>query len=311
MKLRQLVYLQEVVQQSFNVSNAANALFTSQSGVSRQLQDLAEELGVELFRRQGKRLIGLTTAGEEIVAVAAEVLRATQRIKKIADTHRDGQRWELMIVATRHALAARLHDAIVRCRQELPALQVQVTQEDPSKAYAMLRAGDADLGFVSEPVKPLTDLAYFPLAEWQLLLVVPQGHPLGTLPQVTLEAIAGYPCCSFERASLSRQVLDQTFESAGLKSPIAFSLTSTASILQYVETGVGLGFVGEVSFMGAYHPNLQPIDVGHLFRSLTSGVVLPRNHPLSDPVRSFVQILAPHLDIELQNGRIANATASA
>jgi DNA-binding transcriptional LysR family regulator len=300
MKLRQLIYLHEVAQQSFNISAAADALFTSQSGVSRQLQELADELGVDLFLRHGKRLVGLTEAGEEIASVAAEVIRDTRRIKTIADTHRQGKRGLLAIVATRHVADGSLHEAIMRCRTEMPTLQIEINQEDPAVAFTMLQAGSAHLGLLSEPPEQFPDLIYFPLTQWRLLLVVPKGHPLCELPAVTLEAIAEWRCCSFERSARSRQVIDETFEAAGLQSPVVFSLDSSVRILKYVETGVGIGFVGEVSFDGNRYPDLTAIKVDHLFRSLTTGLVLPRKVQLSAALRSFIEILAPGLSLAEQ-----------
>ena len=302
MKLRQLVYLHEVVQQSFNISAAANSLFTSQSGVSRQLQELSQELGVELFTHHGRRLIGLTEVGKEIVEATAEALRVIKRIKQIADTHRLGESGVLRIVASRHAMASNLHQAIVRCRQELPGLQVEISQEEPTVALELLKGGRADLGLLTEPTEPLQDLMYCPLAEWRLQLVVPVGHPCTELPDLSLKALATYPCCSFERSARTRQIIDETFERAGVKSPIAFSLDSTPSILDYVQSGLAIGFVVEDSFQLAHYPGLQILDVHHLFHPLTTGIVLPRKVRITHGLRNFVSHLAPHLAINWENG---------
>lgn len=302
MKLRQLVYLHEVVQQSFNISAAANSLFTSQSGVSRQLQELSQELGVELFTHHGRRLVGLTEVGKEIAEATVEALRITKRIKQIADTHRLGESGALRIVASRHAMASNLHQAIVRCRQELPGLQVEISQEEPAVALELLRGGRADLGLLTEPTEPLPDLVYCPLAEWRLQLVVPAGHPCTELPDLTLEALAAYPCCSFERSARTRQIIDEAFELAGVKSPIAFSLDSTSSILDYVQSGLAIGFVVEDSFQLAHYPELQILDVHHLFHPLTTGIVLPRKVRITYGLRNFVSHLAPHLAIDWDNG---------
>jgi LysR family cys regulon transcriptional activator len=307
MKLRQLVYLHEVTQQAFNISAAAKALYTSQPGISRQLQDFAGELGVELFRHQGKRLIGLTPAGEEIAAVAAGMIRDIKRIKEIAAAHESGYSGGLVIVATRHAAANRLHEAMIRCQDSLPTLDVRVFEEDPANAATMLREGDAHLGVLSEPPVRSPDLVYFPLEEWRLLLVVPRNHPLTRLPVVTLAALTGYPACSYEGSARSRQVLDETFRAAGLRSPVSYSLGSSAKILQYVATGVSIGFVGEADFLPANHPDLQGIDVSYLFRPLTTDLVLPRKERLSDAVRAFAKILAPTVTLAWQGGPWADA----
>ncbi|KAA6183053.1 LysR family transcriptional regulator [Thiohalocapsa marina] len=300
MTLRQLTYLREVIRQSFNVSNAARALYTSQSGVSRQLQDLAEELGVDLFVRCGKRFVGLTEAGKEIAAVVDDILRDSQRIRKIADAHRDGNRGVLRILATRHVAASSLHEAIVRCRQEMPALQIEINQEDPGLAFELLRQHGADLGMLPEPPAQFTDLAYFPLTRWHLTLVVPQGHVLMAATELTLETLSAYPCCCYERTSRSRQIVDETFELAGMRSPVSFSLSSSPDILQYVATGIGIGLIAEEAFNAARHPDLAAVDVRHLFQPITTGVVLPRNVRLSTALRAFIKVLSPGLDLEVQ-----------
>lgn len=302
MKLRQLVYLNEVVQQSFNISAAANSLYTSQSGISRQLQELTEELGVELFTHHGRRLVGLTEVGKEIAEAAEDALRITRRIKQIAETHRLGESGALRIVASRHAMASNLHQAIVRCRQEMPGLQVEISQEDPVVALEMLKGGRADLGLLTEPTEPLGDLVYCPLAEWHLQLVVPAQHPCTELPALTLEVLAAYPCCSFERSARTRQIIDQTFELGGIKSPIAFSLDSTLSILDYVQSGLAIGFVVDDSFQPDRYPELRILDVHHLFRPLTTGLVLPRKVRITYGLRAFVSTLAPNLSLDWDNG---------
>jgi DNA-binding transcriptional LysR family regulator len=298
MKLRQLVYLDEVIRQHWNISAAAKALCTSQPGISRQLHDLGAELGVEIFQRQGKRLIGLTEAGLEIAEVAAEVIRDIKRIHDIAAAHGAGQPGRLVVVASRHAAATCVRDAMARCRTALPALQFQVSEEEPGVATAMLRSGEADLGVLVESSTRYPDLAYFPLEEWRLILVIPQHHPIGALPTITLEALAGYPCCSYERSARARQVLEETFASAGLASPVTFSLGSSAQILQYVSTGVAIGLVAAVAFGPAQYPDLRSIDLSHLVCPLITSLVLPRGGRTSPAVRAFLKVLVPTLSFD-------------
>ena len=73
MTLQQLRFLREIARQSLNISNAATALHTSQPGVSRQIQSLEHELGVQLLRRRKNRILGLTETGNEILHAAQRV----------------------------------------------------------------------------------------------------------------------------------------------------------------------------------------------------------------------------------------------
>ena len=74
MTLQQLRYLVEVAQRGFNVSEAAEALFTSQPGGSKQIKQLENDLGVVIFERVGKRLTGVTEAGGQVLAHARRIL---------------------------------------------------------------------------------------------------------------------------------------------------------------------------------------------------------------------------------------------
>ena len=84
MKLQQLRYICEVANHDLNVSATAQSLFTSQPGISKQIRLLEEELGVEVFARNGKHLVSITTAGAEVLRVASEILHKVDAIKQIS-----------------------------------------------------------------------------------------------------------------------------------------------------------------------------------------------------------------------------------
>ena len=184
---------------------------------------------------------------------------------------------------------------MVRIHEEMPALDVRVYEEEPGNASTMLRTGAANLGILSESAERYPDLLYFPIEQWRLVLVAPRGHALCGLATVTLQALARYPLCSYERSAMSRQVIEEAFRQAGLKSPVAYSLGSSTLILEYVESGVGVGILGEAAFDPTRHPHLRGIDVGHLFRPLTTNIVLPRTARVPNFVYGFARILAPSL----------------
>mgnify|MGYP001579951787 CR=1 FL=1 len=84
MKLQQLRYVWEVAKNDLNVSATAQALFTSQPGVSKQIRLLEDELGIEIFVRSGKHLTEITHVGEQIISMAGEILDRARTIKEIA-----------------------------------------------------------------------------------------------------------------------------------------------------------------------------------------------------------------------------------
>src|SRR5664279_5314140 len=104
MKLHQLRYVREVARQGLNVSVAATALHTSQPGVSKQIQLLEEELNLQIFQRNGKRLIGITEPGKNILELAERVMHDMENIKRVGEefSHEDAG---TLTVATTHTQA--------------------------------------------------------------------------------------------------------------------------------------------------------------------------------------------------------------
>ena len=83
MKLQQLRYALEVYRHNLNVSEAADALFTSQPGVSKQIRLLEEELGIQIFIRSGKRIVSVSQPGKDVLQIVERVLHDIQNIKNI------------------------------------------------------------------------------------------------------------------------------------------------------------------------------------------------------------------------------------
>lgn len=86
MKLRQLKYIVAIADNGLNVSAAAKRLYTSQPGVSKQLKQLEEELGVEIFVRNGRTLSRITPTGQEVIARARVIVREAEAIRRLCRT---------------------------------------------------------------------------------------------------------------------------------------------------------------------------------------------------------------------------------
>ena len=74
MNFQQLKIIREAARQDYNLTEVANMLFTSQSGVSRHIRELEDELGIEIFVRRGKRLLGMTEPGKALLVIAERIL---------------------------------------------------------------------------------------------------------------------------------------------------------------------------------------------------------------------------------------------
>jgi len=129
MNLQQLKYLNEVVRRGLNISDAANALYTSQPGVSKQIKLLEEELGIDIFVRNGKRIVAVTEPGKAVLDIAQRVLQETESLKRVGQEFRSQDSGNLTI-ATTHTQA----------RYALPRVVQQFTRRYPEVKLGCIRA---------------------------------------------------------------------------------------------------------------------------------------------------------------------------
>src|SRR3990167_1867359 len=158
MKLHQLRYLHEVVRQGLNITSAAEALFTSQPGISKQIQLFEEELGLQVFQRNGKRLTGVTEPGTQILALATKVIRDIDNIKRVGEEFSDVEAGTLTIATTHTKARYKLPAAVKAFMSKYPKVKLNIHQGNPSQVAEQVANGDADIGIATEYISDYEDL---------------------------------------------------------------------------------------------------------------------------------------------------------
>ncbi|MGL4477537.1 MAG: LysR substrate-binding domain-containing protein, partial [Aeromonas veronii] len=162
MNFQQLRIIREAARRDYNLTEVANALFTSQSGVSRHIRELEEELGIELFIRYGKRLLGMTEPGKELLVIAERILNDANNIRKLASTfaNRDSGR---LLVATTHTQARYALPRVVKAfREQFPLVQLELRQGSPEEIVRLVQTGEVDIGISSEQLDKSEGVVAFP-----------------------------------------------------------------------------------------------------------------------------------------------------
>ncbi|MGD8568344.1 MAG: HTH-type transcriptional regulator CysB [Gammaproteobacteria bacterium] len=298
MKLHQLRYVYEVANHNLNVSEAAEVLFTSQPGVSKQIRLLEDEIGVPIFTREGKRLTRITPAGEQILARTQYILREIESIKQIGDEFRNEQTGSLTIATTHTQARYALPAVVKKFVKQFPGVKLFLKQGYPEEIAAMVVDGNADMVIATEAVADTRDLVALPCYQWNRCALVLPDHPLLTKPAVTLADIAEYPILTYDFAFAGRTLVSETFEQAHLQPNIVFTALDSDIIKTYVELGLGIGLVAAMAYDPDQDDALRMIDLGHLFPSSTTWVGLRKNSFLRSYVYFFIEQFAPHLDPE-------------
>ena len=297
MKLHQLRYICEVADRGLNVSEAAEAMHTSQPGVSKQIRLLEAELGVPIFARTGKRLTALTEPGAEVVQAARRALREVENIRRIGQEYR-GESNGTLTIATTHTQARYVLPPVIRqfCDRH-PGIRLQIRQGSPEQICDMAYHGEADLAIATEAVASREGLIALPCYRWHHDVLVTPDHPLLALGRTpTLEELAAYPLVTYDFAFAGRTQLSQTFANAGLKPQVVLTALDADVIKTYVELGLGVGLVANVAFDAERDVNLRLIDTAQLFPASTTWVGIRRGGYLRGFVYDFIELFAPHLD---------------
>lgn len=296
MNFQQLRIIRETVRQNYNLTEVANALFTSQSGVSKHIKDLEDELGIELFIRRGKRLLGLTEPGKELVEIVERMLLDARNIKRLAEQFSNRDQGQLTIATTHTQARYALPPVVTRFKQSFPKVHLVLHQASPKEIVDMLQSGEADIGIATEALETGHDLVTFPYYSWHHAVIVPEGHPLETLDTLTLEAISEYPIITYHEGYTGRSRIDKTFALAGLTPDIVMSALDADVIKLYVELGLGIGIVASMAFSPERDQHLRLLDSSHLFEANTTRIAVRRGHYLRGYAYRFIEYCAEPLN---------------
>ncbi|MGV3590478.1 MAG: LysR substrate-binding domain-containing protein, partial [Gammaproteobacteria bacterium] len=251
MNFQQLRIIRETVRCNFNLTEVANRLYTSQSGVSKHIKDLEDELGVELFVRKGKRLLGMTEPGREMVKIVERLLLDAHNIKNLADQYSKQDQGHLTVATTHTQARYVLPGVVVEFRKQFPKVKLHLHQGSPGEIAQMLHDGRADIGIATEALHDVEGLVSYPYHCWHHGVIVPAGHPLdrkGSKKKLTLQEIAAHPIVTYHEGFTGRARIEEAFKGAGLEPEIVLSALDADLIKSYVELGLGIGIVASLAY---------------------------------------------------------------
>ncbi len=296
MKLQQLRYLCETAHQDMNLSRAAKALHTSQPAISKQIQLLEEELGVDIFLRNGKRVVGITQPGQLIIQTATRILRDADNLKRIAQDFSNESSGTLTIATTHTQARYALPLVIQRFTTRYPKVKLILRQGSPVQIATLVSSGDADIAIATEAIEHFHELVMLPCYEWNRCIVVPPKHPLLKQKLLMLEEINRYQIITYDFAFTGRSKINQAFADRGLEPNVVLTAIDSDVIKTYVELGLGVGILANMAFDPKRDKNLRSIDASHLFEPSTTRIGISRNSYLRGYIFDFIEMFAPHLN---------------
>lgn len=295
MNLQQLRYLNEIVRRDLNISDAAAALYTSQPGISKQVKLLEEELGIEIFARNGKRIVALTEPGKNILEIARRILHETDNLKQVGQEFQAQDSGHLILAATHTQARYALPQVVKEFIKRYPKVTLGLHQGNPTQIAEQVINREADIAIATESIMLYDELVSMPCYDWHHCVVVPPKHPLLEFKKISLARLAEYPIVTYDFAFSGRSKIDEAFAAANIEPNIALTAMDSDVIKTYVELGLGVGILADLAFIPERDRHLRKIETTHLFKPNTTRLAIRKNEYLRGYTYDFIELFAPHL----------------
>ena len=296
MNLHQFRFVREAVRQNFNLTTAAKALFTSQPGVSKAIIELEDELGVEIFRRHGKRIRSLTEPGKRILLSIERILDEVETLKRVGKDFASQDQGNFVIATTHTQARYALPKVLTEFTKRFPKVRVSIQQGNPGQIAELLIHDRADIAIATEGIANMPGVLALPGYQWQHVVMVPLSHPLLNQATVTLEEIAKYPIITYDKAFAGRSKIDAAFAQRNLSPDIILEAIDADVIKTYVSLGLGVGLLANMAYDPERDAHLVSLDASHLFPDSTTYLGVRKDAFLRGYMYGFIELIAPHFN---------------
>jgi DNA-binding transcriptional LysR family regulator len=287
MELRHLRYFL-AVGESLNFTKAAARLRVAQPALSRQIQDLEDEIGADLLLR-GSRGVILTPAGRLFLEEVRELLKRTdESVKKVHAMVR-GEYSELHVGYRGTAVVQMLPAALAAFQKVAPSVKVQLHELTCDELMAGLRSAALELAVLLRPSERITGIEFESLYSYPLCVALNAAHPLAQLESIPLERLAAERILAL-RSNVYRGYLDRIFTSAGFKPRMLTEFETFSSVLIGVEAGHGIALFAPIVKLAAGQQLLYRPVTGTT-ESIPAGIARGKNHSVTPAAEEFCEIL--------------------
>jgi LysR family cys regulon transcriptional activator len=300
MTLQQLRYLLGIADSGLNITAAAERLFTSQPGISKQLKLLEQELGIQLFTRKGKSLSAITPAGHEVIARARRILREVENIRSLASDLSSEQVGTLSIATTHTQARYVLPEVIREFRNRYPKVSLELHQGTSEQIAELVASNRVDFAIATGGEKLFPELVLLPCYEWDRIVLVPKGHDLAASKEpLSIQSLSRYPLVTYVFSVTGESSFKKAFTDEDLEPDVVFTARDADIIKTYVRMGMGVGVVAAMAWECQDKEDLVALDAAGLFPRVTTWIGFRRDSVLRGYMVDFASLFAPHLLPEL------------
>jgi len=300
MTLQQLRYLLAIADSGLNITAAAERLYTSQPGISKQLKLLEQELRVQLFTRKGKSLAAITPAGNDVISRARKIMREVENIRSLA-SDLSGEQEGTLSIATTHTQARYVLPEVIReFRERYPKVNLELHQGTSEQIAELVASNSVDFAIATGSRHLFPGLVLLPCYHWERIVLVPKDHPLQAgKGKLDLATLAEYPLVTYVFSLTGESSFKNAFAEQGLEPNVVFTARDADIIKTYVRMGMGVGVVAAMAYECADDEDMAVVEIDGLFPRSTTWLGFRRDSVLRGYMVDFVSMFAPHLLADL------------
>lgn len=264
------------VAERLSISHAAAAMHISQSALSRQIQKLEEDLGVRLFERTGKRLVLTAEAGDLLPRVSQLLQQAHGLSDRVQQFHQ-GEVGYLSLGATPQTIEAVLAPVLRALRQKNDNIEVHLVEGRNERLLDYVETGVVHTALAWAPNEQKFER--LDLFKARLYAVLPPGHAATGATELELSQMGDWPILSLRRGFMTRSLVDQACEDAGLRLSKIIESDSTQTLWALARSGMGVALVSSTAVSQWNESEVVPLTLdGKPLEEVVSAVRNPERH---------------------------------
>lgn len=294
MNLQQLRAVRETVRQGYSLTRAADVLSTTQPSLSKALAELEYELRFQIFERRGKRILGLTVPGKQVLQSSERILAEMDTLSNLGNHLGDAESGRLTIATTHTQARYFLPPVVAKFRQSYPKVRLAILQGTPQQIAQWVESGAADCVVATEALTRYNSIVTLPIYSWYHVAIASPEHAVFRQP-ISLITLARHPLIMYETAFAGRSQIDHAFQNAGIQPNIVLEAIDADVIKTYVSLGLGVGIMSNIAYNTALEPRLYAESLESFFGTHWTRVGLRKGVIFHNFVYDFVQMLIPNL----------------
>ena len=294
-RLKQLRAFMHVAQTG-SISKAADKLFLSQPSISLQIKALEEEMQAILFERRGPK-IKITPAGKILYDISLPLIDGMDSLQETFSAQM-GQidTGKLSIAAGESTILYILPKFVTEFNRLYPNISLNLRNVTGRDGMSLLRADEADFA-VGSMIERVEDMNYFPIFNFDPVLITPPDHPLSKKEEITLEDISPYGLILPPRHLSTWRMVKIAFEQRNIPYRVTLEAGGWEVIKKYVSMGLGISIVTDICLNGS--EELCTIPLNDYFPKRSYGVVTRKGKHISPQARSFFELMHEELPLFL------------